>query len=66
MKKTIIIAVLAMILMFSFGESVIAGGGDENYNGEDGEQPGEGYVPEASENPEVGQAETDRTRNKDN
>lgn len=67
MKKIIVIAMLALMVVTLFSITAMAGGGDENYNGEDGDQPAPGADEsmgpgEPSDAPETG----DRTRNKDN
>jgi len=59
------IAIIMVLLVVACG-SVMAGAGDENYNGEDGEQPAPGADDSAgpgepSDAPDTG----DRTRNKD-
>jgi hypothetical protein len=64
MKKIVVIALVAMLVATMFGGNVIAGGGDEHYNGEDGEQPAPG-ISEGPGEPSVAPDTGDRTRNKD-
>jgi len=70
MKKIIIIiiALMAILVATMFYGSEMAGTEDENYNGEDGEQPATGTEESPGEGePNYDQAEDtgDRTRNKD-
>lgn len=67
MKKIMMLAVLTLLLVSMLSFNVMAGAGDEYYNGEDSEQPAPGaedsFGPgEPSDAPDTG----DRTRNKDN
>ena len=66
MKKIIIIiiALMAMLVATMFYESLMAGSGDENYHGEDGEQPG-AYESDGDGRPTAAPTTGDRTRNKD-
>ncbi len=64
MKKILALLLVLLMIAVSFNGTAIAGSGDENYNGEDGEQPGIGV--------DTGPGETnapdstgDRTRFKD-
>lgn len=64
MNKVLVLIFVLLMIVASFGGTAVAGSGDENYNGEDGEQPGVGI--------DMGPGEThapdssgDRTRFKD-
>lgn len=59
----ILLLVLLVALSF-FGGTAVAGSGDENYNGEDGEQPGIG-VDEGPGETNSPNSTGDRTRFKD-
>ncbi|OPY22339.1 MAG: hypothetical protein A4E24_00027 [Methanomethylovorans sp. PtaU1.Bin093] len=66
--KKILVLILALLVITTFSSSTgLAGSGDENYNGEDDEQPGEG-VTNNDDNPGDTKAQDspgDRTRFKD-
>ena len=70
MKKIIMIVMLALAVMSLISTVVMAGAGDENYFGEDGDQPATGAEDSPGDGlpsddvPDTGA--TDRTRNKDN
>ncbi|MDK2939369.1 MAG: hypothetical protein PWQ51_1533 [Methanolobus sp.] len=63
MKKMLTLILFLLMVVASFSGTAMAGSGDENYNGEDGEQPGVGVDTGSgqSEAPDTG----DRTRFKD-
>ena len=43
-KRTIILLVLVIVILALGSTSVLAGSGDEHFNGEDGDQPAPGAV----------------------
>jgi len=68
MRRLLILALAALVLLTAVSGVAMAGSGDENYHGEAGEQPANG----ADDSPGTGEpnrdaaADTgDRTRNKD-
>lgn len=68
MKRIVFLVLVAMLLATGLACAASAGGGDENYYGEDGEQP----APGADDSAGPGESNTgaasdtgDRTRNKD-
>ncbi|NLX49847.1 MAG: hypothetical protein GXY82_08270 [Methanospirillum sp.] len=68
MKKALFLVIVAVLLATGFAGGAVAGSGDENYNGEDGDQPALGADDSAGPGePNTGAASDtgDRTRHKD-
>ena len=68
MKRVLILVFVAMLLATGLSGTAAAGSGDENYNGEDGEQPAPGADDSSGPgepNPGAASDAGDRTRNKD-
>jgi len=64
MKNLIILGLVGMLLVTMFCGFALAGSGDENFNGEDGEQPAPGAEDSPGEGlPSEAPDKGDRTRN---